>query len=278
MSQQPSGWYDDPSNPEMLRYWDGVMWTHHTAPKKSPTLSQPTAAIPQEPSVPQAPQPTTPMPQGGGWQGQNAPQQAQYPQYPQAPGGAAWMTAGPSTADGVRLASWGRRFGARLLDNLITGIITAVVGWAWLSDLISWYSGVIQRAIDSGGAAPDPTTLASEAVKYILPLTVVGLVVGVLYETFFLMRSGATPGKLALGISVRRTGAPGALDLATALKRQVIQVVASATNSIQAVGSMFGLLSLLDYLWPLWDNKRQALHDKIADTQVVVGPQPRRQR
>jgi uncharacterized RDD family membrane protein YckC len=41
---------------------------------------------------------------------------------------------------------------------------------------------------------------------------------------------------------------------------------------------MFGLLSLLDYLWPLWDSKRQALHDKIADTQVVVGRQPKGQR
>ena len=44
-----------------------------------------------------------------------------------------------------------------------------------------------------------------------------------------------------------------------------------------AIGSLFGFLSLLDYLWPLWDSKRQALHDKLADTQVVVGKQPRRQ-
>jgi uncharacterized RDD family membrane protein YckC len=26
---------------------------------------------------------------------------------------------------------------------------------------------------------------------------------------------------------------------------------------------------LLDYLWPLWDDKKQALHDKVAKTNVV---------
>lgn len=55
MSQQPSGWYDDPSNPDLLRYWDGVTWTSHTAPKKSPTASQSTIGQPQQPQQPQQP-------------------------------------------------------------------------------------------------------------------------------------------------------------------------------------------------------------------------------
>lgn len=278
MSQQPSGWYDDPSNPEMLRYWDGVMWTNHTAPRKSPTLSQPTAAIPQAPPVPpQEPQKTTPMPQGGGWQGQNLPQQTQYPgqypQYPQAPG---WLAAGPSTVDGVPLAAWIRRVGARLIDNIITGIVASAVGWPWLRDLIDWYTNIINTAVQTG-VTPDASTISAEVTKYALPFAMVGLVVGVIYETFFLVRSSATPGKMALGISVRRTGAPGTLDIVSAVKRQLIQVVASVTNTLPAIGSLFGFLSLLDYLWPLWDSKRQALHDKLADTQVVVGKQPRRQ-
>ena len=37
------------------------------------------------------------------------------------------------------------------------------------------------------------------------------------------------------------------------------------------------VLTLIDYLWPLWDDKRQALHDKVAKTQVVEGKQPRKQ-
>jgi uncharacterized RDD family membrane protein YckC len=34
-------------------------------------------------------------------------------------------------------------------------------------------------------------------------------------------------------------------------------------------------VSILDLLWPLWDDKRQALHDKIAGTNVVVQPRRR---
>lgn len=28
-----ANWYPDAMNPELLRFWDGVMWTHHTAPR-----------------------------------------------------------------------------------------------------------------------------------------------------------------------------------------------------------------------------------------------------
>jgi uncharacterized RDD family membrane protein YckC len=31
----------------------------------------------------------------------------------------------------------------------------------------------------------------------------------------------------------------------------------------------FGLASLLDVLWPLWDEENRALHDLIVDTRVV---------
>ena len=32
-SQVAQGWYDDPSSPTHLRYWDGVRWTDQTATK-----------------------------------------------------------------------------------------------------------------------------------------------------------------------------------------------------------------------------------------------------
>ncbi len=31
----------------------------------------------------------------------------------------------------------------------------------------------------------------------------------------------------------------------------------------------FGFYPLIDCLWPLWDDDRQTLHDKIAETRVV---------
>ncbi len=29
----PADWYSDPDNGDLLRYWDGLNWTNHTAPK-----------------------------------------------------------------------------------------------------------------------------------------------------------------------------------------------------------------------------------------------------
>ena len=29
------------------------------------------------------------------------------------------------------------------------------------------------------------------------------------------------------------------------------------------------IVTILDYLWPLWDDRNQALHDKIVNTLVI---------
>jgi uncharacterized RDD family membrane protein YckC len=52
----------------------------------------------------------------------------------------------------------------------------------------------------------------------------------------------------------------------------------SLLGAVPVVGSVFGLLGLLNGLWPLWDDKKQGLHDKVAATNVVVGPQPTARR
>ncbi len=36
MTDVPSGWYDDPEQPDQYRYWDGTNWTDHRAPKAAP--------------------------------------------------------------------------------------------------------------------------------------------------------------------------------------------------------------------------------------------------
>ena len=40
-SNQPddknAGWYKCPHNPNMLRYWNGIKWTHHTNPQPNET-------------------------------------------------------------------------------------------------------------------------------------------------------------------------------------------------------------------------------------------------
>ncbi|WP_261393052.1 DUF2510 domain-containing protein [Rhodococcus sp. BP22] len=48
----PPGWHPDPSEPGLLRYWDGTQWTEHTQSAAEPTAAGPTAAenIPADPA------------------------------------------------------------------------------------------------------------------------------------------------------------------------------------------------------------------------------------
>jgi uncharacterized RDD family membrane protein YckC len=286
MSQQPSGWYDDPSNPDMLRYWDGVTWTNHTAPKKSPTLAQDAgspdaasgSAAPEASGQPVTPTPTSPMPQGGfpgqpTQPSQQLPQQQypyqQAPQYPGAPQGNQWMYAVKTTADGVPLATWGRRLAAWLIDGVILMIGSVILVRIFVPD----YADTIQRFVDAT-TAQDQTAMENLLGQVTSQAVRVGIVTWVfitLYCLAFWTTLAQTPGKMVLGISVRRTDRPGPLDIATAFKRRLISVI----QIVPLVSGVYFIVFLLDYLWPLWDDKRQALHDKVAGTQVVVGKQPR---
>ncbi len=297
---QRAGWYDDPEKPDHLRYFDGVVWTSHTTPKAAPATTAPAPVAPVA-------QPTAPLPQaaeGSGYPGyagggptqygqhpapqhpglQDPAQQQGYP--PTGPGG--YASAPPAygsvlgvktTPDGQPLASYGQRVGAYLLDALITGALTLLLGGYWLLQFFQWYaaylSGLLSQIDAGGNPAVDQAQITSQATSYLLPVVAVGLVVQVVYQVAFLTRKGATPGKMAVGIAVRRRDRPGVPDLVTVLKRVALGVVVSLLGFLPAASAIGTLVSILDLLWPLWDDKRQALHDKIAGTNVVVQPRKR---
>jgi uncharacterized RDD family membrane protein YckC len=142
------------------------------------------------------------------------------------------------------LAAWWTRGGALAIDLLITGAVELALL------LIVWLAG--------GG--PHWSTSHAETLAF-----EVGLPVAALYAPLFLRRSGErngqTIGKQAMGIRViREDGLP--LTFVTALVREALgrQVPAVLTS---------GLYVPVDYLWPLWDARRQALHDKVGRTFVV---------
>jgi uncharacterized RDD family membrane protein YckC len=255
----------------MLRYWDGVVWTNHTAPRKSPTASQSTIGLPQQRTAAQVPQ-TMPLPQGG-WQAQAPPQPVHYPPqyqpYAQSPSAAAWPATVPSTADGVALASWGKRFLAWLLD----GLLITVVANAVTPLLVSGYDATgdrFSRDLTLALENEDQAALREVLTSFLglqLQASLIGFLIASVYAIAFWTTTAQTPGKMAAGISVRHADRPGPLTLGTAIKRRVVALLAL----------FIPFLSLVDGLWPLWDNRLQALHDKVAGTQVVVGKQPRRQ-
>jgi uncharacterized RDD family membrane protein YckC len=266
MSQQPSGWYDDPSNPDMLRYWDGVSWTNHTAPRKSPTAGPVSSGGAAGGSVgvdrtgAAAATPTRPEParQAGVPQ---APQQY----YQQAPANAQGMHDIRTTADGVQLASWGKRFGAWVVDGIILAIVGGFVSWFATPALSTRFAELVDAA--EAGDQARLTAIQGDLAGPVLQFSIVLWLVTTAYCLIFWTTTGQTPGKRVLGISVRRADRPGPLPIGTAVLRRVVPLL----------GQFVPFLSLLDGLWPLWDDKRQAVHDKLAGTQVVEGKQPRHQ-
>jgi uncharacterized RDD family membrane protein YckC len=141
----------------------------------------------------------------------------------------------PGTWRGRTLAGWWQRVGAALLDGLIVGIPIAAVA------------------------------LAVEPALGIL----LGFVAALTYYPLLMMRqgdaNGQTLGKQITGIRVVQESDERFTYGPAALREFAIKNLLFGT-----VGGFFlAIPTLLDYLWPLWDDENRALHDMLASTRVV---------
>jgi uncharacterized RDD family membrane protein YckC len=247
MTQIPAGWYPDPApgqpgEPPGQRYWDGTQWTEHVAPG----------------AVQTAPYPT---------------------QYPEPYPGQYATYAGPApatTPDGQPLSGWWYRVAAFLLDKLILTVLTLAVGFPFVLRIGHIYTRFMQQAQAAARNGSDPNgavrLLQSHIAGPALVVALIGLVLGFAYHVGFLKWKQATPGKLALGLRVRLRETPGPMSLATCALRWLAQFGAVGLLQllpVVALKGLVGLYPLLDDLWPLWDSKNQAVHDKVARTNVV---------
>ena len=312
------GWYDDPEHAEQLRYFDGVVWTSHTTPRRTrwdqPAQGSESAGGesaggesaggeyvglegtqrsgapagraprtggtregspgPGSPGQGQPPQGWSGGPQQGGAQrsGQHG-----HGQPGSGPPGYARPGArpAPTTTDGVPLAPYRRRVVAYIVDQIIQGFLTFVVGAYWslplMRDSMDQMNAAIANGDESGVLA---AALDETLTRYLIPLTLVSVGVMLVYNAVFLSRVAATPGKLLVGISVRRVEHPGPISVADAFRRYALQSAMTIGGLIPLLDLTTLIVTVADLLWPLRDPKRQALHDKIADTQVVVGRPP----
>ena len=212
---------------------------------------------------------------GGFWTDHRRPAQA--PPYQGQGQGFGYRPLVPSTQDGVALSGWWKRVGARILDGLIVGIGSLPVTSYFMVKEFEALIDFERRTFDDAlaGESGFNNALPWEAYRWAIPVTIIGLIVSFAYEYLFLARC-ATLGKKALGISVRLRDVAGPPPGLAVAKRFGIYNGLGLLGAVPLVGSLFGLLGLLNNLWPLWDDKKQALHDKVAATNVVVGSQPRR--
>lgn len=276
----PGGWYADPVDGSRERYWDGWQWTRNVRPLSGaaggpagqPSTSDPAAGQPGQ-SYPGAQPGQSYAPGQPGAYGPSSYGPAQPGPY--APGYApAGYQLVPATADGVPLSGWWWRVLAFLIDSFlvyaVVGLIAEVTGLAdRINQGLNAYEAYITEVLTTG-ASPDilyALSLLNTPANMIR--NVLLIVVFVIYSGLMLKARGATLGKMLCRLRVvpldQGRSAPG-LPTAKAWLRPLV---------LQLMGLVW-LLQLVDFLFPLWDKRKQTLHDKIVTTQVVREPrQPR---
>ena len=255
----PSGWYPDPVDPAQERYWDGWQWSRNTRLRDLGPSS-----APANPNVPVR----------------------SYGQGNPGPYGPANPSAGPGarpgqvpavlTADGVPLATWGRRALAAGLDGVISYFVVSLLITPFYAPLSRALSDYFMSALAAQrtGAPPPAMPVASDYISarnQVLAAAIL-LICWFAYNALFLRWKAATPGKLALGlrvVPVDQGRAAGPLSWRIAVLRSVCWLLPRLLGYLPGTVALFFGLRLVDVVLPLRQPKRQSLHDMVAKTQVV---------
>ncbi|GAA3607727.1 RDD family protein [Microlunatus ginsengisoli] len=285
----PGGWYPDPIDAAQERYWDGWQWSRNTRPRELPAYGS--AGGQQD--YGQAPQAYGSQGYGGhgygaqgnggqGYRGQDQqgkpygypPNQPQHPpaQYPPAQYRAASVGGSAQaayTADGVPLSGWWWRVLAVWLDSIFVGLLVLIPAFPIYQRMIAAFTGYfdqVLKAAQAGQAAPpqpDVTTFLSSSDQTLL--IAIQLSVALIYNIAFLRWKSATPGKLICRlrvVPVDQGRSVGRLEWGSVVIRSAIWV-------LPGISGVLAVFRLIDGLFPLWQPKRQAIHDLAAKTQVI---------
>ena len=170
--------------------------------------------------------------------------------------GAGYGGGQPAYAGQYVLAGWGRRVGAALIDGLIISIPVVLI------------SLVLIGAVVAGGDSNSDGGIAAIIISVLLTV-LVAAVVAIFYAPVMMSRTnGKTVGRMVAGTRViRADGQP--MTFGTAFVREVLLkiVAAGIVNAVTIVGF---LGSLIDVLWPLWDDENRALHDFPVNTRTIL--------
>lgn len=154
----------------------------------------------------------------------------------------------PSTP---KLANFGQRLAAILLDGIIMSIITTPIMFAFMGSLMGSMATIDMENPENIEQIDTSGIMTAFLVIYVLiPLLYV------LYQAIFeSSKYQATPGKMVAKIKVTDMDGQRASFL-RCVGRNAARILSSA-------------ILMIGYLMPLWTEKRQALHDMIASTLVV---------
>jgi uncharacterized RDD family membrane protein YckC len=235
MAQEaPPAWYVDPFGRHTHRYWSGIAWTEHVADNGQQSVDPP----------PQAAAPPGAGQQAGGWQSSQ--------QYGAAP-----------TGEIGQPADLGRRFVARLVDFILVGVVTGILGGIVAAGMLA---GSHANIFNTWGVGRGPSYAAS-AVS-----SVISAVISLGYFTLMESNRGQTLGKMLMKLQTR--GPSGDRPtLEQALKRNAFTAI-PILGVLPIVGALSGLLSLVALITIAVTIQRNTAtrhgwHDDFAGTTVV---------
>ena len=144
----------------------------------------------------------------------------------------------------MRYAGFWVRFGARFIDGIIMGIVSIPMS-------------IIQNILLARQAERPPEDAAEFIAIFgiVAVFWLLSILLGLTYETFFVGRYAATPGKMVFGLRVVMSDG-GKVSYGRACGRYFGTMLSSMTL-------------LIGYIIAAFDDQKRALHDHICDTRVI---------
>jgi uncharacterized RDD family membrane protein YckC len=159
---------------------------------------------------------------------------------------------GVAPAGYVRYGGFWMRFVAVIIDAIIMAIPMGI-----LQGVLFAVMGLSLSQI-----AQNPNPRPEEVFAALAPMfgliglsALVGMAVACGYESFFLVKFGATPGKMAMGLKVVRPDGSG-IDVGRAIGRYFGKLLS-------------GMILYIGYIMAGFDAQKRALHDMLCDTRVI---------
>jgi uncharacterized RDD family membrane protein YckC len=162
---------------------------------------------------------------------------------------------------GANFAPYGKRVGAYVIDALISTLafIPAIVG-------IIMFLSSVETTTDpvTGVVTSEPTGGTGPAIALIGLGTLLAIAFALWNTIFRQGKTGYSIGKGIMGIKLVKLDTGQPIGAGMAFVRYLVgQLIGSVTC---------GVGSLVDLLWPLWDDKNQTLHDKAVGSVVIDQP------
>ncbi|SPT50477.1 RDD family protein [Actinomadura madurae] len=231
----------DAATPERPPPYQGTYGGQPAQPPPAAGSGRPGGPLPQAPPVPGYGPPGVPQPG------------APYPGGPY-PGGPQDMLAGR-----------GARLGAGILDSILISVV------AMPAVLFSIRWDKMQESVESNQPITDPMDVYN--IPRLLTGYAIVFVLSFAYFTVLHAKTGQTLGKKACGIRLVKASDQSAVTWGQVIGRQgfiyAISITTGVLNLLSPAAGILGIVGLLDVAWILWDDRRQALHDKVAKTIVV---------